>query len=98
MARSIFSSARAVGAGVVVLALLVGCRQDYMNNRDTVEFTAGSAMRGNAVVHTVDPWPAHAAHTHQPTDARKAQNALETYREKPKRQPSSGNKLQTTSK
>jgi len=63
---------------------LVGCRDDHLNNRDTIALSAGSAMRANAAVHTIDPWPAGARKTHQPTDGRKAQNAIEIYREKPK--------------
>ncbi|MEO0618884.1 MAG: hypothetical protein AAFZ01_06335 [Pseudomonadota bacterium] len=85
---------------LVVVALaavsLAGCRQDYLNNRDTLELTAGSAMQGNAVVNTVDPWPHHASKTTQDTDARKAQNALEIYREKPRDRQSTTTRSKTT--
>lgn len=80
------------------VAVVSGCRDDYLNNRDTVSMTAGSAMRGNAVVHTIDPWPASARKTHQTTDGRKAQNAIEIYRTKPKRIQQTTSRATTVSK
>ncbi|MEL7543344.1 MAG: hypothetical protein AAGJ70_06175 [Pseudomonadota bacterium] len=91
---------RRMSAPLTVVAItavsLAGCRQDYLNNRDTLELTAGSAMRGNAVVNTIDPWPHHASKTTQGTDARKAQNALEIYREKPRDRQTSTKRSKTT--
>ena len=82
----------------VALVGVTGCRDDYLNNRDTVALTAGSAMRGNAVVHTIEPWPEVARKTHQTTDGRKAQNAIEIYREKPQRKQQTSGKSVTTVK
>ncbi len=84
--------------GGLLLVVIAGCRDDYLNNRDTVALTAGSAMRGNAVVHTIEPWPAVARKTHQNTDGRKAQNAIEIYREKPQKQQQTSAQTVTTQK
>jgi len=78
------SACRAIAVVAATVIVLTGCRYDYLNNRDTIAMSAGSAMRGNAAVHTIDPWPAVARHTHQTTDAKKTTNAIELYREKPK--------------
>lgn len=90
-------SMRGVGVltGLLVLSL-AGCRDDYLNNRDTIALTAGSAMRGNTVVHTIEPWPAASRKTHQQTDGRKARNAVEIYREKPVRKQQTTGKSITT--
>lgn len=96
------SSPRHVRRSLVVLLLtttaLTACRDDYLNNRDTVALTAGSAMRGNAVVHTIDPWPAVARKDHQHTDGRKVQNAIEIYREKPRTRQKTSGRAVTTAK
>lgn len=68
-----------VAAGVAVSA----CRDDILNRDDTVVRSAGSAMRGNAAVHTIDPWPPGASRTRQNTDATKTTNAVEVYRRLP---------------
>ncbi|MGI9406630.1 MAG: hypothetical protein ACR2O4_09685 [Hyphomicrobiaceae bacterium] len=76
---------RAVIAGAVCLTaagiLTSGCRDDYLDRRDTISFTAGAAMQANRAIHTIDPWPPSARKTRQNTDAEKVINAIDSYRE-----------------
>ena len=81
--RQTLTSIAALSAILVTGMIVTACKDDYLNRDDTVIRSAGSAMRGNAAIHTIDPWPPGARKTQQNTDATKARNAVEVYRRVP---------------
>ena len=60
-------------------ALPAACTQ-YLDRKDTAGFSAGNAVRTNAVTHVIDPWPAHAWNNRIAFDGERMQRAVERYR------------------
>ena len=46
---------------VIAATTLAGCSDIYFDRRESIELSAGDSLRGNQVVHMVDPWPAASA-------------------------------------
>jgi hypothetical protein len=71
------------GAG---LALTLGACVDhasYLERRDTIHPGLGDAMRANAAIHAIDPWPRGSANTTLTHDGERAARAVERYRTRP---------------
>jgi hypothetical protein len=65
------------------LAACVDHTSAYLERRDTILPGAGDAMRANAAIHTIDPWPRAAANTTLAYDGERAARAVERYRTRP---------------
>ena len=80
---SLRSLQRSIAAGVAAATLataLGACSDVYFDRRDTVALGAGDAIAANAVVQTVDPWPAQSANTNIAANGQRMQSAIEHYR------------------
>lgn len=60
------------------LTVLSGCA-DYMARHDGVTFDAGNAAARNIAIHTIDPWPRHAANTAIDADGKRMLVAMKKY-------------------
>lgn len=68
----------------VMLALslaLSACADIHYDRRDAVHVSFGDANASNIAVHTIDPWPRHAANRDILTDGEKVQPAIQRYKE-----------------
>lgn len=79
--------ARAMGAILVRLALLgaVGaacgsCAEEYFARRDTLSPGSGDAVRADAAMQGIDPWPRHASNVDLVSNGERLQHAMESYR------------------
>lgn len=75
-------STRAILAGSALLLSLplAGCRDDYLDRRDSVTLGVGDAVATNAAAQTIDPWPAAARDRFPQTDGERVRNAVERYK------------------
>jgi hypothetical protein len=80
MVSNHFGVKRAVFGAVFVL-VLAGCSDIYYDRRDTAHISAGDANANNIAVHTIDPWPRHAARRDILTNGEKIQPAIQRYKE-----------------
>jgi len=78
---------KAFGA-LALAASLSGCAE-YLDRRDTLSETSGNAVRGNAVVQMVDPWPRESANKNIAFNGAKMESAIERYRTNKVYQPRS---------
>ncbi|MGE0339048.1 MAG: hypothetical protein AB7O79_04130 [Xanthobacteraceae bacterium] len=77
-------SAKVLAPLGVTLALSVGlsaCADIYYDRRDAIHLSAGDANASNIAVHTIDPWPRHAANRDILTNGEKIQPAIQRYKE-----------------
>lgn len=77
-------SAKVLAPLGVTLALSVGlsaCADIYYDRRDAIHLSAGDANATNIAVHTIDPWPRHAANRDILTNGEKIQPAIQRYKE-----------------
>ena len=65
---------------VVAATTLAGCSDIYFDRRESIELSAGDSLRGNQVVHMVDPWPVRAGDRNIPHDGERMAAAAERYR------------------
>jgi hypothetical protein len=73
------SSAGRIGLAAALVAGLAAC-SEYMDRKDTIDFSAGDAVHTNLVTHMVDPWPVHARNKNIPMHGERAARATERYR------------------
>lgn len=76
-------------ASILALVPLAGCA-DHFERRDTIAASTGNAMRANAAIHTIDPWPPSAFGRHQSLDGERALQAVQRYRGIDKTPPAGG--------
>ncbi len=62
-------------------ALLPAACTQYLDRKETVALTAGTAVESNMATHVIDPWPAHARNTRIVSDGERMQKAVERYRQ-----------------
>ena len=79
--RSNRSHMTRVAFGAAVTLVLGACSDIYYDRRDTAHLTAGEANASNIAVHTIDPWPRHAAQREILTNGEKIQPAIQRYKE-----------------
>ncbi len=75
--------ARILALALSLAAGLAGCTEytdSYLGRRDTLALSAGNAMRANAAIHTIDPWPAASQNTALTYDGQRAARVIERYR------------------
>lgn len=73
-------------AALAALALGCGsCSEEYLARRDTLAPGSGDAVRANAAIQAIDPWPRHARRVDTDMSGERLQHAMESYRN-----PSSG--------
>ena len=58
--------------------LLSGCA-DYLARHEGITFGAGEAAARNAAIHTIDPWPRHAANTRIDADGKRMLVGMKAY-------------------
>lgn len=58
--------------------LLGGCA-DYLARHEGITFGAGEAAARNAAIHTIDPWPRHAANTRIDADGKRMLVGMKEY-------------------
>jgi hypothetical protein len=75
---------------IAVCTALTGCSDIYFDRRDTIELSAGDALKTNLVTHMVDPWPASSANRNIAFNGQKMQSAVERYRRNKVTPPVSG--------
>jgi hypothetical protein len=63
----------------VAAPALLGACTEYLDRKETVAYSAGSAVAHNQVMHTIDPWPAHAKDTAILSSGERAARAVERY-------------------
>src|SRR4051794_15418562 len=60
--------------------LLAGCEAGrYLDRKDTVQFSDGTAVHANLMQHIVDPWPVHASNRDIAFNGPRMQAAVERY-------------------
>jgi hypothetical protein len=71
--------------------LLAGCDAErYLDRKDTVILSDGSAVHANTVQHMIDPWPEHAKNRDIAFNGPRMQKAVEDYcKDQVKKPPSS---------
>ncbi len=65
---------------ITVCTTLAGCSDIYTDRRETIELSAGDAIKTNQVTQMVDPWPASSANRNIAFNGEKMQTAVERYR------------------
>jgi hypothetical protein len=70
-----------VALGAAVVLVLGACSDIYYDRRDAMHISAGDANASNIAVHTIDPWPRHAAQREILTNGEKIQPAIQRYKE-----------------
>jgi hypothetical protein len=70
-----------VALGTAVVLVLGACSDIYYDRRDAMHVSAGDANASNIAVHTIDPWPRHAAQREILTNGEKIQPAIQRYKE-----------------
>ncbi len=75
---------------VTVCTALAGCSDIYTDRRDSIELSAGDAIKTNQVTHMVDPWPSSSANRNIAFNGERMQTAVERYRHNRVIQPVSG--------
>ena len=82
----------AVLAGLVVCATaLAGCREDFLDRRDTVTLGVGEANAHNKAVQTRDPWPPVASARHSTTRGDQVQKVQDEFIKRERYDQSRGN-------
>jgi hypothetical protein len=81
MCRSKISlPSRAIAAALALAAALTGCSDLYMDRRDSIALSVGSAVNANAVAQMYDPWPARSGNVNYGANGQRMQSAVERYR------------------
>ena len=75
---------------MTVCTTLAGCSDIYLDRRETIELSAGDAIKTNQVTQMVDPWPASSANRNIAFNGEKMQTAVERYRTNQVIRPVSG--------
>jgi hypothetical protein len=75
------SNMTGVALGAAVVLVLGACSDIYYDRRDAMHISAGDANASNIAVHTIDPWPRHAAQREILTNGEKIQPAIQRYKE-----------------
>jgi hypothetical protein len=70
-----------LGVTLALSLALSACADIYYDRRDAVHLSLGDANASNIAVHTIDPWPRHAANRDILTDGEKVQPAIQRYKE-----------------
>jgi hypothetical protein len=70
-----------IAFGAAVMLVLGACSDIYYDRRDAMHISAGDANASNIAVHTIDPWPRHAAQREILTNGEKIQPAIQRYKE-----------------
>jgi hypothetical protein len=65
---------------MAVCTVLAGCSDIYLDRRESIELSAGDAMRTNQVTLMVDPWPPYSGDRDIAFNGEKMQSAVERYR------------------
>ncbi len=74
-------SGRRIGLAAALLAAGgLAAYSEYMDRKDTIDFSAGDAVHTNLVTHMVDPWPVHARNKNIELHGERAAAATERYR------------------
>ena len=81
-----------IAAAIIVSMLtLGGCAERkynrYLHARDTISLSAGDAVAYNRAVQTIDPWPASARKTSQPTNGKRINLGMKRYQENKSLEP-----------
>jgi hypothetical protein len=73
---------RAIGAAVLLGALLAGCSDPglYLDRRDTILLGGGESVAANQMVQMVDPWPPFSNNRNLTFNGERMQRAVECYR------------------
>lgn len=69
-----------LAAGVVLLAVLTGCSDQYLARRDGITQDAGDAVLTNRVTQMVDPWPPASANRNIAFNGDRMEAAYTRYR------------------
>lgn len=72
---------RSVAAAAAVSFALAACSDIYYDRRDSIHLSMGNSNASNIAVHTIDPWPRHAANRDILTNGEKIQPAIQRYKE-----------------
>lgn len=75
------NSLRHVAAAAAVSFALAACSDIYYDRRDSIHLSMGNSNASNIAVHTIDPWPRHAANREILTNGEKIQPAIQRYKE-----------------
>jgi hypothetical protein len=82
----------AVLAGLIVCTTaLAGCREDFLDRRDTVTLGVGEANAHNKAVQTRDPWPPVASARNSTTRGDQVQKVQEEFIKRDRYDQSRGN-------
>ncbi|GBE42857.1 hypothetical protein BMS3Bbin10_00925 [bacterium BMS3Bbin10] len=82
-----------VMAAAIILSMVAlgGCVERkynrYLHARDTISLSAGDAVAHNKTVQAIDPWPAYARKTSQPTDGKRIHLGMKRYQENKSLEP-----------
>lgn len=72
---------KSLGVTLALSVALSACADVYYDRRDAIHWSFGDANASNVAVHTIDPWPRHAANRDILTDGEKIQPAIQRYKE-----------------
>ena len=70
-----------VAVAALLSLSLAACSDIYYDRRDSIHLSAGDSNASNIAVHTIDPWPRHAANRTILTNGEKIQPAIQRYKE-----------------
>ncbi|HRF08710.1 MAG TPA: hypothetical protein PL193_08715 [Xanthobacteraceae bacterium] len=70
-----------LGAALALSMALSACADVYYDRRDAIHMSFGDANASNIAVHTIDPWPRHAANRDILTNGEKIQPAIQRYKQ-----------------
>lgn len=68
-------------AALFLSIAVTACADIYYDRRDAIHLSFGDANASNVAVHTIDPWPRHAANRNITTSGEKIQPAIQRYKE-----------------
>lgn len=70
-----------LGAALALSMALSACADVYYDRRDAIHMSFGDANASNIAVHTIDPWPRHAANRDILMNGEKIQPAIQRYKQ-----------------
>lgn len=56
------------------------CSEEYLARRETLSPGSGDAVRANAAIQAIDPWPRHARRVDTDMSGERLQHVIENYR------------------
>lgn len=71
---------RAIAGALALAATLTGCSDLYMDRRNSIALSAGSAVSANEMAQMYDPWPARSGNVNYGANGQRMQSAVERYR------------------